>query len=126
MPDEFPVPNNPIEACAAASESDKAASAACTKSGTFALLLSGVLFVLLTSWMHRPSEIELARYLAYRYDLAQILERLDGNPVGGKLKTHTRISRLFLSQIPTQTSISSDAQAGHSQPSRVASESGQG
>jgi hypothetical protein len=68
-------------------KTDTTASEACTRSGTFALALSAVLLLLAATWAHRPSEIALAHYLAYREDLALSIETLDANPFWQKFKT---------------------------------------
>lgn len=88
-----------------ATKADTTASDACTRSGTFALALSVVLFILLTSWAHRPSEVALARYLAYRYDLSLAIERLDTNPVWNTFKEAHGIENTPLGKLPNSVSV---------------------
>lgn len=60
---------------------DLAASAACTKSGAFALALSLVLLFLIPYWEQRPSELALADYVMFRALLSMDLDQLDQNPI---------------------------------------------
>jgi hypothetical protein len=83
-----------------ATNGETAASDACTRSGTFALALSVVLFMLLTSWAHRPSEVALAQYVAYRYDLSLYIERLDENPIWNTFKESHEIENTPLGKLP--------------------------
>jgi hypothetical protein len=61
-----------------------AASAACTKSGAFALALCLVLFLLVPYWYQRPSEEALAQYVTYRMLLNMNFDQLDRNPIWQK------------------------------------------
>jgi len=93
-------------------KTDTIASDACTRSGAFALALSLVLFALVTSWAHQSSEIALAHYLAYRYDLALSIERLGEDPVWQRFADSNRsmVSK-SLSQLPTQVPETSSGSA---------------
>lgn len=88
-----------------ATKADTTASDACTRSGTFALALSVVLFILLTSWAHRPSEVALAQYLAYRYDLSLYVERLDANPVWNTFKKSHEVEDTPIGKLPNNVSV---------------------
>jgi hypothetical protein len=59
---------------------DTAASAACTRSGAFGLLLTVALSLLIPYWMQRRNEVALGNYIAYRANLANQIETLDDNP----------------------------------------------
>jgi hypothetical protein len=59
---------------------DTAASEACIRSGTFALLLSVVLFLLIPYWRHQEKAIALRQYRALRNNLVLYLEMLDDDP----------------------------------------------
>jgi len=61
-------------------KTDAAISDACRRSGTFALLISIVVCLLVPYWQTRPNEMALGRYLGYRFNLALSLEKLDANP----------------------------------------------
>jgi len=63
------------------SEVDKAASAACTRSGAFALVLTVTLTLLITNWIQRKDELAFSTYVSYRLDLANRIENLDQNPL---------------------------------------------
>jgi hypothetical protein len=77
------------KAKSADNELDKAASEACTRSGTFALLLSIVLFLLCSYWLGRKSDIALAKYISYRLNLAFSLAELQKDVVWNKyLESH--------------------------------------
>ncbi len=56
-----------------------AASATCTRSGAFALLLSVALFTMIPYWLHRADQIALANYVALRLTLQGAVETLDGS-----------------------------------------------
>jgi hypothetical protein len=89
-----------------ATKADTAASDACTRSGTFALALSAVLFMLVASWAHRRSEVALAQYLSYRYDLALSIGSLDENPVWQKFKDSNEASETTpLNRLPVQVPV---------------------
>ena len=60
---------------------DVAASDACVRSGTFALLLSVVLLLLVPSWREQPNYAALRRYLGDRLALASLVDGLDDNPL---------------------------------------------
>jgi hypothetical protein len=59
---------------------DLAASDACVRSGTFALLLSVALLLLIPSWREQPNYSALARYLGDRLNLASQVDRLNDDP----------------------------------------------
>jgi hypothetical protein len=66
---------------------DTAASDSCTRSGTFALLLSLALISLLPYWLQEREEIALGRYLALRLNLASAIETLDDDSQWQQYKT---------------------------------------
>lgn len=59
---------------------DIAASAACTRSGAFALALSTVLMLLVPYWNQLPAANALSDYIIYRFELTVDLDRLDRDP----------------------------------------------
>lgn len=59
---------------------DVAAAESCSRSGTFALILSLALIALVPYWLSRPNEKALNSYLALRLNLAVALEQLDFDP----------------------------------------------
>lgn len=65
---------------------DVAASSACTRSGTFALLLSVLLFLLVPYWMGHKKDIALSEYLADRQNLAVAIDMLNESPLWTKYK----------------------------------------
>jgi hypothetical protein len=92
------------------SKVDITTSEACTRSGTFALAISLVLFALVAPWAHRPSEMALSRYLAYRYDLSSTIERLDDDPNWQKFEgQNAGLESKPLSQLPTQVPVAFSA-----------------
>src|SRR4030042_2207580 len=70
-----------------ATKMDVAASAACTRAGTFALLLSLFLLALIPFWEQEREEIALGQYLALRLNLAISINQLDDNPYWQQYKT---------------------------------------
>lgn len=56
---------------------DTAASAACVRSGAFALLLSLALLLLIPYWKDQPRYAALRAYVAYRFNLTSAIEGLD-------------------------------------------------
>lgn len=68
------------------SEVDKAASAACIRSGAFALLISVALFLLIPYWRQEPNFDALRTYVAYRLNLAAALDTLDDSAVWQRYK----------------------------------------
>lgn len=58
---------------------DTVTSHACTRSGTFALLLSMALFSLIPYWLQEPAKISLGRYVALRLNLVAAINQLDDN-----------------------------------------------
>lgn len=69
---------------------DTTASAACTQSGAFALLLTVTLSLLIPYWMERRNEVALGRYVSYRGNLANQIEALDDNPIWQKYKASNK------------------------------------
>ena len=69
---------------------DTAASAACTRSGAFALLLTVTLSLLIPYWMERRNEVALANYISYRLNLANQIETLDENPLWKEYKASNK------------------------------------
>jgi hypothetical protein len=65
---------------------DLAASEACVRSGTFALLLSVALLLMVPSWREQPNYAALRRYLAARIVLATLVDRLPDDPFWQKYK----------------------------------------
>ncbi len=63
---------------------DSGASEACTRSGTFALLLSLLCFLLTPYWVGRQNEIALKQYLAHRFNLATTTETITEDPTWRK------------------------------------------
>jgi len=59
---------------------ETAASQACTRSGTFALLLAVVLFLLSAYWLQEKKSLAAGQYSAYRYNLVIHLDALDADP----------------------------------------------
>jgi hypothetical protein len=74
------VSSRPLAELREPTKADVAASDACTRSGTFALGLCLVLLLLIPSWLSRPSEIALRRYVVYRWLLTVRLDGLDNDP----------------------------------------------
>jgi len=66
---------------------DVAASAACVRSGAFALLLSIGNLLLVPYWREQPMYTALAAYLTGRVNLASAVESLDDDPIWQKYKT---------------------------------------
>jgi hypothetical protein len=60
-------------------EAAVAASATCTRSGAFALLLSLALFTMIPYWLHRGEQVALLNYVTLRESLAGTVELLDGS-----------------------------------------------
>lgn len=60
-------------------EAAVAASATCTRSGTFALLLSLALFTMIPYWLHKGEQVALVNYVTLRLSLAGSVELLDGS-----------------------------------------------
>lgn len=60
---------------------DTAASEGCTRSATFSLLLSVVLFLLIPYWSERQNYISLSRYIALRLTLALQVDTLNDDPI---------------------------------------------
>jgi len=88
-------------------KTDAAASAACTKSGAFALAISIVLILLIPAWIHRPREAALGRYAAYRFDLTLRLDQLDHNPFWIKFSASNKtVESTPLSNLPNPVSYS--------------------
>jgi hypothetical protein len=56
---------------------DIAASESCSRSGTFALLLSLALFAVTPYWLDKPRDIALGSYVALRLNLAAAVQQLD-------------------------------------------------
>jgi hypothetical protein len=95
-----------------ATKADTTASEACTRSGAFALALTVVLLVLVRSWANRPNETALAQYLAYRYDLALYVDRLDVNPVWKTYKDSNPLAEFTsLSRLPNRIPLVSSSAA---------------
>jgi len=65
---------------------DLAASEACVRSGTFALLLSVALLLLVPSWREQPNYAALRRYLGDRINLANQVDQLSDDPSWQKYK----------------------------------------
>jgi hypothetical protein len=59
---------------------DTAASAACTRAGSFALLLSALLALLIPYWTGRYNEVAVGQYLVDRSELAIKVDGLDDDP----------------------------------------------
>src|SRR5260221_4420062 len=74
---------------------DTAASAACTRSGAFALLLTVTLSLLIPYWMQRRNEVALGNYISYRANLANQIETLDENPVWKTYKDSNKNAELM-------------------------------
>jgi hypothetical protein len=85
------LPNDPIAPTAV----DVAASTACTRSGTLALLLSLAMIVLIPYWIERPKRIALAQYVTYRVSLAAMFETLDADPTWQNYKTSRESAELM-------------------------------
>lgn len=119
------MPDEPQNEANDTSKTDSSASEACTRSGTFALTLSVVLFALVPAWVHRPSEIALGRYLDYRFALASDIERLDANPLWKIYKDSNPLAESMpLSRLPSQVSWvfrsnSSDDGSAQKKPSQL-------
>jgi len=74
---------------------DTAASAACTRSGAFALLLTVTLSLLIPYWTARRNEVALGNYIAYRANLANRIETLDENPLWKEYKALNKTAELI-------------------------------
>ncbi len=82
------------------SKVDTAASAACVRSGAFALLLSLALLLLIPNWREQPMYAALRVYVAERLDLASAIERLDDDPIWQKYKaTNEAAESLSIAQL---------------------------
>jgi hypothetical protein len=68
------------------SKVDTAASEACVRSGTFALLISVALLLLIPSWREQQNYDALRRYVTDRLALAGQVDRLGNDPFWGKYK----------------------------------------
>lgn len=86
---------------AGSAEIETAASQACTRSGTFALLLAVVLFLLSAYWVQEKNPLAAAQYTAHRNTLTIHLETLDEDPLWQSYKQRnpeaedTAMSALF-------------------------------
>ncbi len=81
-------------------EVDKAASAACTRSGAFALILTVTLSLLITNWIQRKDELAFANYTNYRLVLANQIENLDQNPLWKTYTTqHDNVDSMTIRQL---------------------------
>jgi|HubBroStandDraft_6_1064221.scaffolds.fasta_scaffold00052_49 hypothetical protein len=69
------------------SKVDTAASAACVRSGAFALLLAVALLLMIPYWKDLPKYNALSAYLTYRLNLASSVESLDDDPIWREYKT---------------------------------------
>lgn len=99
-------------------KADTAASDACTRSGTFALGLSVVLFLLIPFWEHREKEIAFAHYLSYRENLTLGIDALDENPAWQKLKdSNGAVESMSLVVLPNRVSL--EVPSGEYRESRV-------
>ena len=76
-------------------EVDTAASAACVRSGAFALLLSVALLLLVPTWRAQPMYAALGEYLAQRVNLAGAMEDLDDDPVWRKYQVSNETAELM-------------------------------
>lgn len=65
---------------------DAAASQACTKAGTFALLVSVFLFMLTIYWHDRRNDEALGKYVLARWNLALYLDNLDKDQLWTRYK----------------------------------------
>jgi len=81
-------------------EVDKAASAACIRSGAFALLLSVVLFLLIPYWKNESNYVALRKYVTDRLNLADALDTLDDSVLWQKYKeSHESTESMSLTQL---------------------------
>ena len=81
-------------------KNDAAISDACRRSGTFALLVSIVVCLLVPYWLARPNEMALGRYLGYRFNIALSLEKLDANPYWRQYRTiHPSVETMSISEL---------------------------
>jgi hypothetical protein len=93
---------------------DLAASEACVRSGTFALLLSVALLLLVPSWREQPNYAALRRYLGDRIVLASLVDQLDDDPFWQKYKAlnpgaeSTSIAELLRASVVVSSSSSSE------------------
>jgi hypothetical protein len=71
---------------------DAAASAACIRSGAFALLLSIANLLLVPYWREQPMYTALGEYLTGRVNLASAIQSLDDDPIWQKYKTSNEIA----------------------------------
>lgn len=93
-------------------EVEKIASASCTQSGTFALLVSVVLFLLCVSWQNRKLDQALASYASARWNLAMNLEELRKDTIWQKyLAEHSDGEDKPLAQLINATVWIVDSQA---------------
>jgi hypothetical protein len=74
---------------------DTSASDSFTRSGTFALLLTVILSLLIPYWIERRNEMALGAYIAYRANLANQIETLDENPVWKEYKASNKDAELM-------------------------------
>jgi hypothetical protein len=97
---------------------DAAASAACIRSGAFALLLSIANLLLVPYWREQPRYAALADYLMGRVDLASAIEGLDDDPIWQKYKTsNDAADSVPIAQLPRlQINIATDAATPGPQP----------
>ncbi len=77
-----------------------AASSACTRAGTLALLLSAFLFLSIRYWRDEPNYAALAEYLNHRYALADAVENLKDSVLWARYaNTHPEALLLSLAQL---------------------------
>jgi len=81
-------------------EVDRAASAACIRSGTFALLVCVALFLLVPYWKNAANYAALGKYVFHRLNLADALDSLDENILWQKYKeTHEAAESMSIGQL---------------------------
>lgn len=76
-------------------ERDKAASAACTRSGAFILLLSVVLLLLVRYWKDEPHYAALRQYLVERLRLVIAVENIDSEPSWQRYKKKNKDAEMI-------------------------------
>jgi len=86
---------------------DTAASAACTRSGAFGLLVTVTLFLLIPYWMQRRNEDALSKYIVYRANLANQIEMLDENPLWKEYKASHKTAESMSIAILMKVSVES-------------------
>ena len=93
----------PVDAQSCSTEPTKVdtlSSEACTRSGTFSLVLSVVLLLLIPYWAERQNYTALSRYLVYRLNLSNTVDSLTEDPTWQTYaNSHSEAETMSLAQL---------------------------